>query len=84
MRYGLPAFMAEWKRAAWPTRYFLTAHLAANALIMVGAAASLVSGLLGSVNLQMGFLAAAALGAVQAASTWSVLQRRLSARYSLW
>lgn len=84
MRYGVAAFAAEWKHAAWPTRYFLSAHLAANALIIAGAAASLVAGLLGNQTMQMGFLAAAALGGVQAASTWSALQRRLSTRYSLW
>lgn len=84
MKYGVPAFIAEWKRAAWPMRYFLSTHLAANALIMTGAAASLVAGMLGSGELQLAMLCTAALGAVQAALTWSTLQRRFKTRYSLW
>lgn len=84
MKYNIQAFNVEWKRAAWPMRYFLSAHLAANALIVAGAAASLIAGLSGHGNLQLSMLCAAALGALQAALTWSTLQRRFKARYSLW
>lgn len=83
-RYGVAAFAAEWRRAAWVTRYLLSAHLLANILVMAAAAASVGGGLVGHQHLQMGALAVAALCAVQAASTWSALQRRLGARYSLW
>lgn len=84
MRYGIPVFIAEWKCADWRMRYFLSTHLVANALIIAGAAASLVAGMLGRAELQLAMLAAAALGAVQAGLTWNTLQRRFKTRYSLW
>ena len=65
-------------------RYFLMTHVLANALIVVASIASVVLGALGRGDLQMMLLGAAAVSAIQGMFSWTVLQRRVRIRYSLW
>jgi len=84
MRFTVPLFLVEWKRAGASMRYFLATHLLANTLMMATSIASVVYGALGSRDPQMLLLVAAVLCGGQAILSWTVLQRRFKLRYSLW
>jgi len=83
LRRNLRLLADDWTRAGAAMRYYVVAHVVAVVLMLLCSGASVTALLFGERAIQLGFLAAAAAAALQAALCWRVLVRRFRIRYQI-